>query len=56
MARNTAQLLFGFSKEQLAGTAIDVRDLNDAIRIAASSRRPLGSVEVRPMKELGCAE
>jgi len=49
---------FAETKEQLGGfLAIDVRDLNDAIRIAAhfpASR--FGSIEVRPMKELGCAE
>ncbi len=49
---------FAETKEQLGGfLMIDVPDLNDAIRIA--SRFPaahIGSVEVRPMKELGCAD
>lgn len=50
---------FAETKEQLGGfLMIDVRDLNDAIRIASQfpSAR-IGSVEVRPMKELeqGCA-
>jgi hypothetical protein len=49
---------FAETKEQLGGfLAIDVRDLNDAIRIAAHfPGARLGSIEVRPMKELGCAE
>lgn len=49
---------FAETKEQLGGfLMLDVRDLNDAVRIA--SRFPaarIGSVEVRPMKELGCAD
>ena len=49
---------FAETKEQLGGfLMIDVRDLNDAIRIAShfpASR--IGSVEVRPMKESGCAD
>ena len=48
---------FAETKEQLGGfLMIDVPDLNDAIRIA--SRFPaahIGSVEVRPMKDDGCA-
>ena len=49
---------FAETKEQLGGfLAIDVRDLNDAIRIAGHfPGARLGSIEVRPMKELGCAE
>ncbi|CUQ66508.1 YciI family protein [Candidatus Nitrospira inopinata] len=49
---------FAETKEQLGGfLMLDVQDLNDAVRIA--SRFPaarIGSVEVRPMKELGCAD
>lgn len=48
---------FAETKEQLGGFyMIDVRDLNDAIRVA--SKIPparLGSIEVRPVKEGGCA-
>ncbi len=50
---------FAETKEQLGGfLIIDLRDLNDAVRVV--SRFPaarIGSVEVRPMKELeqGCA-
>jgi hypothetical protein len=49
---------FAETKEQLGGfLMIDVPDLNDAIRIAAQfPAARFGSVEVRPMKELGCAE
>ena len=49
---------FAETKEQLGGfLAIDVRDLNDAIRVAAHfPAARFGSIEVRPMKELGCAE
>jgi hypothetical protein len=49
---------FAETKEQLGGfLAIDVRDLNDAIRIAAHfPAARIGSIEVRPMKELGCAD
>jgi hypothetical protein len=49
---------FSETKEQLGGfLMIDVPDLNDAIRIAAQfPAARFGSVEVRPMKELGCAE
>ena len=49
---------FAETKEQLGGfLAIDVRDLNEAIRVAANfPAARLGSIEVRPMKELGCAE
>ena len=49
---------FAETKEQLGGfIAIDVRDLNDAIRVAAHfPAARIGSIEVRPMKELGCAE
>src|SRR6476660_1067967 len=45
---------FAETKEQLGGfLAIDVRDLNDAIRIAAQfPAAGIGSIEVRPMKEL----
>lgn len=48
---------FAETKEQLGGfLMIDVPDLNDAIRIAAQfPAARFGSVEVRPMKELGCA-
>jgi len=50
---------FAETKEQLGGfLMIDVRDLNDAIRIASHfPGARIGSVEVRPMKELeqGCA-
>ncbi|MEO8339828.1 MAG: YciI family protein [Nitrospirota bacterium] len=48
---------FAETKEQLGGfLMIDVRDLNDAIRVAAHfPAARYGSVEVRPMKELGCA-
>jgi hypothetical protein len=48
---------FAETKEQLGGfLMIDVRDLNDAIRVAAHfPAARFGSVEVRPMKELGCA-
>lgn len=48
---------FAETKEQLGGFfMIDVPDLNEAIRVA--SKIPpgrLGSVEVRPIKEGGCA-
>ena len=49
---------FAETKEQLGGfLMIDVPDLNDAIRIAAHfPAARFGSVEVRPMKELGCAD
>ena len=48
---------FAETKEQLGGfLLIDVPDLNDAIRIAAQfPAAHIGSVEVRPMKEQGCA-
>jgi hypothetical protein len=48
---------FAETKEQLGGfLMIDVPDLNDAIRIASHfPAARIGSVEVRPMKELGCA-
>jgi len=48
---------FAETKEQLGGfLIIDVPDLNDAIRIAAHfPAAQFGSIEVRPMKELGCA-
>jgi len=48
---------FAETKEQLGGfLMLDVRDLNDAIRIAAHfPAARYGSVEVRPMKEDGCA-
>lgn len=48
---------FAEIKEQLGGYfLIDVKDLNDAIRVA--SKIPparLGSIEVRPLKDDGCA-
>ncbi len=48
---------FAETKEQLGGfILIEARDLNEAIRLA--SRMPparLGCVEVRPVKEAGCA-
>lgn len=48
---------FAETKEQLGGYfLIDVKDLNDALRVA--SKIPparLGSIEVRPIKEGGCA-
>lgn len=49
---------FAETKEQLGGfLMIDVPDLNDAIRIAAQFPvARFGGVEVRPMKELGCAD
>ncbi len=49
---------FAETKEQLGGfLMIDVPDLNDAIRVAAHfPAARFGSVEVRPMKELGCAD
>lgn len=49
---------FAETKEQLGGfLAIDVRDLNDAVRIAAHfPAARIGSIEVRPMKELGWAD
>jgi hypothetical protein len=48
---------FAETKEQLGGfLMLDVRDLNDAVRIASNfPAARIGSVEVRPMKELGCA-
>lgn len=48
---------FAETKEQLGGfLMIDVPDLNDAIRIATHfPAARIGSVEVRPMKEQGCA-
>ena len=48
---------FAETKEQLGGfLMLDVPDLNDAIRIATHfPAARIGSVEVRPMKELGCA-
>jgi hypothetical protein len=48
---------FAETKEQLGGfLMLDVPDLNDAIRIASHfPAARIGSVEVRPMKELGCA-
>ena len=49
---------FAETKEQLGGfLMIDVRDLNDAIRVASQfPAARIGSVEVRPMKEMGCAD
>jgi hypothetical protein len=48
---------FAETKEQLGGFfMIDVPDLNAAIRVAAAiPAARLGSVEVRPIKEGGCA-
>ncbi|SPP65055.1 YciI family protein [Nitrospira lenta] len=48
---------FAETKEQLGGfLMLDVPDLNDAIRIASHfPAARYGSVEVRPMKEGGCA-
>jgi hypothetical protein len=48
---------FAETKEQLGGyLLVDVRDLNDAIRVASNfPAARLGSVEVRPLKEFGCA-
>ena len=48
---------FAETKEQLGGFfMIDATDLNDAIRVAAKiPAGRLGSVEVRPIKEGGCA-
>ena len=48
---------FAETKEQLGGfLLIDVPDLNDAIRVAAQfPAARFGSVEVRPVKEHGCA-
>ncbi len=48
---------FAETKEQLGGfLLLDVPDLNDAIRIASQfPAAHIGSVEVRPMKEQGCA-
>jgi hypothetical protein len=49
---------FAETKEQLGGfLMLDVPDLNDAIRIASHfPAARIGSVEVRPMRELGCAD
>ena len=48
---------FAETKEQLGGfLLLDVRDLNDAIRVASMfPPARYGSIEVRPMKEGGCA-
>lgn len=48
---------FAETKEQLGGFfMIDVPDLNEAVRVAAKiPAGRLGSVEVRPIKEGGCA-
>ena len=48
---------FAETKEQLGGyLLIDVRDLNDAVRIASKfPAAQFGSIEVRPLKEGGCA-
>ena len=48
---------FAETKEQLGGyLLIDVRDLNDAVRIALKfPAAQYGSIEVRPIKEGGCA-
>ena len=49
---------FAETKEQLGGyLLIDVRDLNDAIRVASKiPAARYGSIEVRPVKEGGCAD
>jgi hypothetical protein len=49
---------FAETKEQLGRFfMIDVKDLNDAIRIASNTPAARhGSIEVRPMKEGGCAD
>ena len=46
------------TKEALGGFfIIDVKDLNDAIRVASKiPAARLGSIEVRPMREGGCAD
>jgi hypothetical protein len=48
---------FAETKEQLGGFfLLNVRDLNDAIRMASMfPAARYGSIEVRPMKEEGCA-
>lgn len=48
---------FAETKEQLGGFfLIDVRDLNDAIRVASQiPAGRLGSIEVRQVREGGCA-
>jgi hypothetical protein len=48
---------FAETKEQLGGyLLIDVRDLNDAVRVASKfPAAQYGSIEVRPLKEHGCA-
>ena len=48
---------FAETKEQLGGyLLIDVRDLNDAVRIASKfPAAQYGSIEVRSLKENGCA-
>ena len=48
---------FAETKEQLGGfLLIDVKDLNDAVRIASKfPAAQYGSIEVRPLKETGCA-
>jgi hypothetical protein len=48
---------FAETKEQLGGyLLIDVRDLNDAVRIASKfPAAQYGSIEVRPLKENGFA-
>lgn len=48
---------FAETKEQLGGyLLIDVRDLNDAVRIASKfPAAQYASIEVRPLKEHGCA-
>jgi hypothetical protein len=48
---------FAETKEQLGGFfLLNVRDLNDAIRTASMfPAARYGSIEVRPLKEDGCA-
>jgi hypothetical protein len=48
---------FAETKEQLGGfILIEARDLNEAIRLAAKiPPARLGCIEVRPVKEFGCA-
>jgi hypothetical protein len=49
---------FAETKEQLGGfILIEARDLNDAIRVASKiPAARFGSIEVRPVKDGGCAD
>ena len=49
---------FAETKEQLGGFfLIDVKDLNEALQVAAKiPAARLGSIEVRPVREGGCAD